>query len=140
MTKRGGEAGLTALEIERTFAASPQKVWHALTDPDALVRWFWPAGMDPVARVELRPGGRLRIEAPGRMAIEGEYLEVDPPRTLAFTWRWDGEDLVTTVRLELSAVDGGTRLVCATMGSPMTGSATTTRSAGRTAWTGCPAT
>jgi uncharacterized protein YndB with AHSA1/START domain len=109
---------MTGLTIDRVFAASPRKVWHALTDPDALVRWFWPASLHPVVKVELRPGGRLRIEAPGRMGIEGEYVEVDPPHALAFTWRWDGEDLETTVRLQLSAVDGGTRLVLRHNGFP----------------------
>jgi uncharacterized protein YndB with AHSA1/START domain len=108
----------TAIEIDRTFAASPSKVWDALTDADALARWFWPASLNPVVTVELRPGGRLRIEAPGRMAIEGEYLEIDPPRALAFTWRWDGEDHQSTVRLELSAVDGGTRLRLCHQGFP----------------------
>jgi uncharacterized protein YndB with AHSA1/START domain len=98
------------VELDRTLAAPVERVWHALTDPAALAMWFWPASFGTRTSVDLRPGGALRIEAPGRMAIHGEYVEIDPPHSLTFTWQWDGEDEVTTVRIVLSAVDGATRL------------------------------
>jgi glutathione S-transferase len=119
--------------MDRMLAASPMRVWHALTDPDALTRWFWPAALHPVAEVDLRPGGKLRIEAPGQMAVEGEFLRIDEPRVLEFTWCWDGEDLVTTVRVELSAVDGGTRLVLHHGGFPDDGQ----RDSHATGWSDC---
>ncbi len=102
---------MNPVRIDRTFAAPPERVWHALTDPSALTRWFWPASMAPVVSVDLRPGGALRIEAPGLMAVAGEYTVIEPPRVLAFTWRWEGEPELTTVRVELSPVDDGTRMV-----------------------------
>jgi uncharacterized protein YndB with AHSA1/START domain len=109
---------VSELRIDRTLAAPPERVWHAFTDPDALARWFWPASMNTVVTVDLRLGGTLRIEAPGRMAIQGEYVAIEPPRLLAFTWRWDGDPTGTAVRLELSPVDDGTRLVLVHQGFP----------------------
>ena len=109
---------MSEIRIDRTLAAPPERVWHAFTDPAALARWFWPASMNTSVIVDLRPGGTLRIEAPGRMAVQGEYTAIDPPHLLAFTWRWDGDPTGTAVRLELSPVDDGTRLVLVHHGFP----------------------
>ena len=34
--------GLYTLLIRRTYDASPEELWGALTDPDRLARWFLP--------------------------------------------------------------------------------------------------
>jgi uncharacterized protein YndB with AHSA1/START domain len=49
------------------------------------------------------PGG-------GSFEVAGEYLQVDPPRLLAYTWvaSWTGE-WQTTVRWLLAATNEGTR-------------------------------
>ncbi|MFY7962554.1 MAG: SRPBCC family protein, partial [Elsteraceae bacterium] len=45
-------------EIDRRFAAPPEKVFKAWTDPEDLKRWFAPAGMSMSrAKMDLRPGG-----------------------------------------------------------------------------------
>jgi uncharacterized protein YndB with AHSA1/START domain len=83
------------LRIERTFAADPERVYDAWTSVDALRRW-WPAGpgwTTPVAEVDVRVGGRLRLvmrDTDGtELGGEGTYLTLDRPHRLAFTWRWD---------------------------------------------------
>jgi uncharacterized protein YndB with AHSA1/START domain len=65
--------------------------------------------MSPVgsaaAEVDLRVGGRFRVVMTGEgreLEHTGEYLEVDPPRRLVFTWRspYTGEEpSVVTVTL-----------------------------------------
>ncbi|HET6212927.1 MAG TPA: SRPBCC domain-containing protein, partial [Micromonosporaceae bacterium] len=45
------------------------------------------------------------------MAVSGEYLEVDAPRRLVFTWQWAGEDERTTVTVEIGAAGAGSELV-----------------------------
>ena len=132
-SERGGEPGGTELRIERTFAAPPERVWQALTDAGALARWFWPASMNTTVVADLRPGGTLRIESPGQMAVQGEYLEIDPPHRLAFTWRWAGDPTETTVRVQLSCVEDGTRLVLVHTGFPDEHS----RTAHATGWSDC---
>ena len=61
---------------------------------------------------ERRPLSRRRQVA-GRIsfAVEGEYLEVDPPRKVVFTWEpdWDAGER-STVTYRLAAVSGGTRV------------------------------
>jgi uncharacterized protein YndB with AHSA1/START domain len=81
-------------------------VWQALTDREQLRSWF-PADV-------IVDGGRWRVGASTTfsfppevidLTLDGEVLEVDKPKLLAFSW---GED---TLRFELSPHDGGTRLV-----------------------------
>ena len=77
-----------ALDLERTLSAPPERIFRAWTDPDELARWFAP---DPEftteAEVDLRVGGAYRIRM-GPYEVAGAYLSIDPPRTLAFSWRW----------------------------------------------------
>jgi uncharacterized protein YndB with AHSA1/START domain len=102
----------TALRVHRTLAFPTERVWRALTDPAALTAWFWPERLAPTAAVDLRVGGRYRIDGPaGGMAVAGEYVAVEPPRRLVFTWRWDGEPDETLVTVELTPGDAGTELV-----------------------------
>ena len=101
----------TALTLQRTLDAPVERVWRALTDPAALTAWFWPERFDPSVEVELRVGGRYRIAGPGAgIAAGGEYVTVDPPRRLVFTWRWDGDPDETLVTVDLSADGAATRL------------------------------
>jgi uncharacterized protein YndB with AHSA1/START domain len=98
------------LEITRTLPAPPEQVWRALTDPAALAAWFWPH-LDNAVEVELRTGGRYRITGPrAGIAVAGEYLEIDPPKRLVFTWQWDGEAEQSRVTIELSATTGTSEL------------------------------
>jgi uncharacterized protein YndB with AHSA1/START domain len=109
----------TAVDI----AAPPERVFHALTDPEDLAAWWVAPGPAGGAgshawRVDVRPGGGWSVQttdAAGRVATaRGEYRVVDPPRVLEFTWEASWDRFVTTVRIELEpvAVDGapGTRL------------------------------
>lgn len=55
--------------------------------------------------------------------VLGEYLEVEPPRRVVFTWGWDREDTsippgTTTVEITLTSSDGGTRLRLVHRGLP----------------------
>jgi uncharacterized protein YndB with AHSA1/START domain len=46
----------------RTFAASPERVYAALVDPEALVAWLPPQGMTArFDRFDPRPGGSYRL-------------------------------------------------------------------------------
>ena len=100
-----------ALEMRRTLPASPDRVFAAWTDASWLARWMSPVGH---ARVEAdpRPGGRLQVVMVGEgREIEhvGEFLEVEPPPRLRFTWSspYTG-DRPSVVTIELAAIRGGT--------------------------------
>ena len=87
-----------ALIFERRLAHPVERVWRAVTEPAELAHWF-PSAVSG----ELTPGGTLTFEFPGgdMPTIEGEVIEVDPPRSLAFTW---GDDVL---RIELERDDDG---------------------------------
>lgn len=102
------------LVIEKLYDAGCTEVFDAWADPDIMRQWFF---VDPAwsAEVEadVRPGGRYRLamitEAGERHTMTGEYLEVDRPRRLVFTW---SSHVVsdTKVTIELETLDGRTRL------------------------------
>jgi uncharacterized protein YndB with AHSA1/START domain len=100
----------TVVERELAIAATPETVWALLTDPAESVRW-----MGVVAEFDLRPGGAFRVEVlPGNIAA-GEFVEIDPPHRLVYTWGWEqGRSSLapgsTTVEFELAADGDGTLL------------------------------
>ena len=64
--------------------ATPEKVWQALTEPE-FTRQFW-AGTSQ--ECEWKVGVSWRIMIPdGRVADQGEVLELEPPRRLVLSWR-----------------------------------------------------
>ncbi len=83
-------AGSPTARVKRILDATPEEVFDAWTDPGQARRWMCPLGaMVPDLTLEARVGGRLRLvmRVDGRDFIHlGEFLEVDRPRRLVFTW------------------------------------------------------
>lgn len=99
------------VRVERVLAAPPQAVYDAWIDEDMLAEFICPAGAAEV-EVDPRVGGPLRIVMifpDRRNVIEGEYLALDRPELISFSWRSapSGTDSVVTVTFE-PRVDGGT--------------------------------
>jgi uncharacterized protein YndB with AHSA1/START domain len=88
----------SALTFARRLAHPVERVWRAVTEPSELAHWF-PSAVSG----DMKPGGTLTFEFPGgeMPTMEGEVIELDPPRSLAFTW---GDDML---RIELEPVDDG---------------------------------
>jgi uncharacterized protein YndB with AHSA1/START domain len=78
------------LEYETRVAASPETVFGYFTDPAKMVQW-----MGTEATLDPRPGGVCRINPSGHAVMSGEFLEVDPPRWIVFTWGWETELFAT---------------------------------------------
>jgi uncharacterized protein YndB with AHSA1/START domain len=103
----------TTVERQISKAARPETVWEFLVDPEKATRWM---GMS--ASFDARPGGEYRVDViPGHTA-SGEFVELDPPHRLVFTWGWepgaDGPNPVapgsSTVEIELVPEGDGTTL------------------------------
>ena len=76
-------------EIKAHLDASPERVWQALTDANALAAWYWPASLQPGSPPTPGPGGRFAITARAAdMGFSGVYQEFDPPRRMVQSWRW----------------------------------------------------
>jgi uncharacterized protein YndB with AHSA1/START domain len=81
-----------SLLIRRRIRASPEQLFAAWTEPPLLRQWWGPTGATcPSAEVELRVGGRYRIEnhfADGRVLwISGAFEVIQPPNRLVYTWQ-----------------------------------------------------
>jgi uncharacterized protein YndB with AHSA1/START domain len=100
----------TTIVRKLAIAARPETVWELLTDPHEATRW-----MGQEASFDLRPGGEYRVTViPGNVA-SGEFVAIDPPHRLVFTWGWEsGASSVppasTTIEFELVADGDGTLL------------------------------
>ncbi|GAB3376152.1 SRPBCC family protein [Spongiibacter taiwanensis] len=95
--------------LHRVLRASPDKVFRAFTDPDALARWLPPEGFTArVEELDVRVGGRFRMSfcnftTGNAHHFGGQYIEVEPGRRLVYTDVFDDPglpgEMVTTVVL-----------------------------------------
>lgn len=83
------------------IAAPPDAVFPYFTDPALLVRW-----MGDWADLRPKPGGDFTVDVNG-VPVRGEYVVVEPPHRLVFTWGVVGNDQLppgaSTVEVSLQA-------------------------------------
>lgn len=107
---------VNTLEIVRLLDAPPERVWQAWTAPEALARWWWPERFRTTYEVDLRVGGAYRFRTAdlsdlGVLGISGTFLEIEPPRRLVYTWRWEHDaGQQTEVTVEFLDRGGSTEL------------------------------
>ena len=108
-------AGGTILAVVE-ITATPERLFRALTSPE-VVEWWGQEGLYRTTNWtgDLRVGGRWRASGVGadgaEFAVEGEFVEIDAPRRLSYTWQpsWD-PGKTTTVHFRFDPIEGGTRL------------------------------
>jgi uncharacterized protein YndB with AHSA1/START domain len=79
----------TTVRLERLLPAPIGEVFAAWTDPALMAQWLAPTGRAEV-QANLIVGGRFRltmIDGDDHIEHTGEYLVIDPPRRLSFTWQ-----------------------------------------------------
>jgi uncharacterized protein YndB with AHSA1/START domain len=100
--------------ITRRFRAPAEAVFDAWLNPELARQWFG-ADLGEMTRVEIdaRVGGTFWL-VQRRGAEEarhtGEYLEIDRPRRLVFTWRTPPLTESSRVIIEISPEDDGCEL------------------------------
>jgi uncharacterized protein YndB with AHSA1/START domain len=105
---------LATVEIE----ATPERVFQAITTDEVCQWWVRPGVFDTREwSADVRVGGKWRASGVARgnpYTLEGEFLEVDPPRKLVQTWRTVGAPgpagAESTVSYVLEPTDRGTRI------------------------------
>lgn len=95
-----------SLVVKKQMAASCEEVFDAWLDPMSLVEFMRPGQIQRVdAEVDARVGGKFRIDMVGMSDTTrhtGEYLVIDRPRVLKFTWvskHTDNRPSVVTIEL-----------------------------------------
>jgi uncharacterized protein YndB with AHSA1/START domain len=99
------DAELTTARVERLLPVPPADAYDAWVDADRLRRFICPEPGTAEVAIDPRPGGSLRIVMafPDRArVIEGEYLALERPHRLTFSWRpqWREPESVVTVSFE----------------------------------------
>ena len=101
------------LRMERAYRAPVQAVFDAWTSEEvtaSLVPRRARLG-DHRGEVDLRVGGDVRVVMRDpHKDVEygggGKYTEIEPPRRLAFTWLWDGNDKRQLIEVDFEETDG----------------------------------
>jgi uncharacterized protein YndB with AHSA1/START domain len=110
------KAGIIYASVE--IDAPPEAVWAAMTEPAQLGSWW---GSSDTYRtlnwqVDLRPGGKwssdsANVDGSKTGHVRGEYVEVDRPRLLVYTWQASWDNFAETlIRVELSPTASGTHV------------------------------
>jgi uncharacterized protein YndB with AHSA1/START domain len=112
----------------RVISASPERVYAALVDPDALTAWLPPDGMSGrFERFDSRPGGSYRLiltytdgsTAPGKATadsdiVEARFVDIVPGVRVVQAVDFVSDDPAYSGTMlmtwEVAAVDGGTRI------------------------------
>jgi uncharacterized protein YndB with AHSA1/START domain len=114
MTQTPWQSPSKAVRVERLLPAPIAEVFAAWTHPELMAQWLAPTGSAEV-EADVRVGGQFRvtmIAGDVRLVHTGEYLVVDPPHRLSFTWRspYTGPG-ASQVDVFLSARGSATRLI-----------------------------
>jgi uncharacterized protein YndB with AHSA1/START domain len=106
--------GETVVIVKRFFAAPPELIYQAHTDPKLVQQWcLGPEGWTmPVCIYEARPGGKIRCEwsdgKGGGFYLTGEFVEVDPPHRTVHIERMHLPDPTPDNRVETRFTKQGT--------------------------------
>ncbi|KAA0111425.1 SRPBCC domain-containing protein [Mycolicibacterium sp. P1-5] len=97
--------------VQRVMPAPPEMVFDEWLDPEALKAWMCP---DPVrvvdVTVEAREGGMVRFDVDDsgiRVLISGQFLTIDRPHQLRFTWsnsNWEDPTQTSIVNVTFERV------------------------------------
>ncbi len=114
------------VKLHRVFAASPEKLFKAFTDADAMASWLPPYGfVCKVHSMDLKVGGTYKMSftnftTGSSHSFGGEYLEIIPNERLKYTDQFDDPNLpgqiITTI--EFKKALGGTEFFATQEGIP----------------------
>ena len=102
------------LTLQLFIAAPRERIFQALTDPAQAARWWGRKDQYYFTHfnMDVRPGGKWSSKGTsskmGDIAVHGEFIEVDPPSRLAYTWQSNWMPALTKVLWELDSQNNGT--------------------------------
>lgn len=101
------------VRLHRVLRATPERIYRAFTDPDAMAKWLPPHGFTGrVREMNTTVGGRFRMSftnfsTGSSHSFRGSYLELIPNERLRYTDVFDDPNLpgemITTVNLNAVA-------------------------------------
>jgi uncharacterized protein YndB with AHSA1/START domain len=115
-----------SVRLHRVLRASPERVYRAFLDPDAMVKWIPPHGFTgKVHHIDARVGGSYRMSftnfGTGKShSFGGTYVELTPHERIRYTDRFDDPNLAgeMQVTIALGPVACGTEVTIVQDGLP----------------------
>ena len=114
------------VQLHRVLRCSPEKLYRAFTQPDAMAKWLPPNGFTcKVHQMDARVGGTFKMSftnftTGNGHSFGGKYLELEPSSRIRYTDKFDDPNLqgemITTVTLQKVSV--GTELKVVQEGIP----------------------
>jgi uncharacterized protein YndB with AHSA1/START domain len=105
------------VRVTRQFSVSPERVFDAWLDPEMIGKWMFGPDLrdEEVVRISLDPrvGGSFSfvVRRQGQEIDHvGEYLEIDRPRRLVFTWGVAGVEGSSRVIIDIVPLENGCNL------------------------------
>ena len=99
---------IRTMVVEREIGFPPEKLWRALTQPHLMEEWLMKNDFAPVV------GHRFSLRGDRGGVLDCEVLEVEPQRSLSYTWNFAHEDpaydLRSVVTFTLTPAGNGTHL------------------------------
>jgi uncharacterized protein YndB with AHSA1/START domain len=114
------------IRLHRVLRATPEGVYRAFLDPDAMAKWLPPNGFTgKVHQMDARVGGTHKMSFTNfttgqSMSFGGEYLELVPNERIRYTDKFDDANLPGEMRVTvtLKKVSVGTELNVVQEGVP----------------------
>lgn len=87
---------LSDVQLDRSFAVSPARLFAWVTEADKLMQWWGPEGIDVYEHaLDLTRTGayfaKMRGTEGNEYHVSGQVTHVTPPTSVGFTWAWHDE-------------------------------------------------
>jgi len=116
----------STFSLERAYAAPPDRVFAAWSDPVVKARWFGGPGVEH--QLDFRVGGRELIRAQTRtgahVEVESLYRDIVPDRRIVYASLLSADDVLATISIttvEIEPDGDGTRLTLTEQGTFLDG-------------------
>ncbi len=119
-------SGTNTVRLHRVLRATPERVYRAFLDPDAMAKWLPPHGFTgKVHKSDARVGGGYRMSftnfGTGKShSFGGTYTELSPHKRIRYTDKFEDPNMPgeMQVTISLRAVSCGTEVDIAQEGIP----------------------
>ena len=116
----------STIRLHRVLRATPERVYRAFLDPDAMVKWLPPNGFTgKVSHMDARVGGSYKMSFTNfttgtSHSFGGEYLELSADERIRYTDKFDDPNLPGAMQLTIAfrKVSCGTELNITQEGLP----------------------
>lgn len=115
----------STIRLHRVFKTTPERLYKAFIDPDAMAKWLPPHGFTgKVHKMDARVGGGYKMSftnlgTGSSHSFGGEYLELVPGKRIVHTDRFDaGLEGTMKVTIDMKKVMVGTEVSITQEGVP----------------------